>query len=189
MNDFLDCITVDFKGSAEPEFTKKFIAVPDPQPIFDSLIEIRDKTNIHVEITDLIVPQVGDNLDYAKKLSKFVLDEFGPEIPIHFLRFHPDYKMMDYESTPIKTLEIRSIVKFWAVANKINPTIDRDKKYDSIFRGPLESSKYPKGICTLANPKKYPPPRSPNSPEVRLNSETNSGEIVAVIALSKVEIK
>ena len=105
MNDFLDCITVDFKGSAEPEFTKKFIAVPDPQPIFDSLIEIRDKTNIHVEITDLIVPQVGDNLDYAKKLSKFVLDEFGPEMPIHFLRFHPDYKMMDYESTPIKTLE------------------------------------------------------------------------------------
>ena len=61
MNDFLDCITVDFKGSAEPEFTKKFIAVPDPQPIFDSLIEIRDKTNIHVEITDLIVPQVGDS--------------------------------------------------------------------------------------------------------------------------------
>ena len=105
MNEFLDCITVDFKGSAEPEFTKKFIAVPDPQPIFDSLIEIRDKTNIHVEITDLIVPKVGDSLEHARKLSKFVLDEFGPEMPIHFLRFHPDYKMLDYESTPIKTLE------------------------------------------------------------------------------------
>ena len=105
MGKFLDCITVDFKGSAEPEFTKKFIAVPDPQPIFDSLIEIRDKTNIHVEITDLIVPKVGDDLLHAKKLSKFVLDEFGPEMPIHFLRFHPDYKMMEYESTPIKTLE------------------------------------------------------------------------------------
>jgi pyruvate formate lyase activating enzyme len=105
MNEFLDCITVDFKGSAEPEFTRKFIGVPDPQPIFDTLIEIRDKTKIHVEITDLIVPKVGDNLDYAKKLSKFVYDEFGPEMPIHFLRFHPDYKMMDYEPTPVKTLE------------------------------------------------------------------------------------
>ena len=105
MNEFLDCITVDFKGSAEPEFTKKFIGVPDPQPIFDTLIDIRDKTKIHVEITDLIVPQVGDSLEHAKKLSEFVLDEFGPEMPIHFLRFHPDYKMMDYESTPVKTLE------------------------------------------------------------------------------------
>ena len=67
--------------------------------------------------------------------------------------------------------------------------MDKDKKYETIFRGPLESNKYPKGIWTLANPKKYPPPRSPNSPEVRLNSETNSGEMVAVIALNKVEIK
>lgn len=105
MGEFLDVITVDFKGSAEPEFTRKFIGVPDPKPIFDTLLEIRDKTKIHVEITDLVVPKVGDNLEYARKLSKFIYDEFGPEMPIHFLRFHPDYKMMDYEPTPVKTLE------------------------------------------------------------------------------------
>jgi pyruvate formate lyase activating enzyme len=105
MGEFLDAITIDFKGSAEPEFTRKFIGVPNPKPIFDTLLEIRDKTKIHVEITDLIVPKVGDNLEYARKISKFIYDEFGPEMPIHFLRFHPDYKMMDYESTPIKTLE------------------------------------------------------------------------------------
>ena len=105
MGEFLDAITVDFKGSAEPEFTRKFIGVPDPKPIFDTLLEIRDKTKIHVEITDLIVTKVGDNLEYARKLSKFIYDEFGPEMPIHFLRFHPDYKMMDYEPTPVKTLE------------------------------------------------------------------------------------
>ena len=105
MGEFLDAITVDFKGSAEPEFTRKFIGVPEPKPIFDTLLEIRDKTKIHVEITDLIVPKVGDNLEYARKLSKFIYDEFGPEMPIHFLRFHPDYKMMDYEPTPVKTLE------------------------------------------------------------------------------------
>lgn len=105
MGEFLDAITVDFKGSAEPEFTRKFIGIPDTKPIFDTLLEIRDKTKIHVEITDLIVPKVGDNLEYARKLSKFIYDEFGPEMPIHFLRFHPDYKMMDYEPTPVKTLE------------------------------------------------------------------------------------
>ena len=105
MDEFLDCITVDFKGSAEPDFTRKFIGVPDPQPIFDTILEIRDKTKIHTEITDLIVPQVGDNLEHARKLAKFVYDELGPETVIHFLRFHPDYKMMEYPSTPVRTLE------------------------------------------------------------------------------------
>ncbi|HXV51007.1 MAG TPA: AmmeMemoRadiSam system radical SAM enzyme [Nitrosopumilaceae archaeon] len=113
MNEFLDCITVDFKGSAEPQFTRRYIGVPDPKPIFDTLLEIRDKTKIHVEITDLVVPQVGDNLDYARKLCKFVYDEFGPEMPIHFLRFHPDYKMMEFESTPVETLE-----KHYAIAKE-----------------------------------------------------------------------
>lgn len=113
MNEFLDCITVDFKGSAEPQFTRRYIGVPDPKPIFDTLLEIRDRTKIHVEITDLIVPQVGDNLDYARKLCKFIYDEFGPEMPIHFLRFHPDYKMMEFEPTPIETLE-----KHYAIAKE-----------------------------------------------------------------------
>lgn len=78
MDEFLDSITIDFKGSAEPNFTKKFIGVPDPQPIFDTLIEIRDRTKIHVEITDLIIPKVGDSLEYAEKLCKFIYHQFGP---------------------------------------------------------------------------------------------------------------
>lgn len=113
MSEFLDCITVDFKGSAEPEFSRKIIGIPDTKPIFDTLLDIRDKTKIHVEITDLIVPQVGDDLEHARKLSKFIYDNFGPEMPIHFLRFHPDYKMMEFPPTPIQTLE-----KHYDVAKK-----------------------------------------------------------------------
>jgi len=105
MGEFLDCITVDFKGSAEPGFTRRYIGVPDPQPIFDTLLEIRDKTDIHIEITDLIVPRAGDDPKYAEKLCEFVHDELGSETPIHFLRFHPDYKMMEFEATPVETLE------------------------------------------------------------------------------------
>ena len=138
MGEFLDCITVDFKGSAEPEFTRKFIGVPDPQPIFDSLLEIRDKTNIHVEITDLIVPEVGDSLVYAKKLSKFVYDEFGPEMPIHFLRFHPDYKMMEYPSTPVETLE-----KHYEVAKS------QGLKY--VYLGNVPGHKWEHTYCSACN--------------------------------------
>ena len=138
MGEFLDCITVDFKGSAEPEFTRKFIGVPDPQPIFDSLLEIRDKTNIHVEITDLIVPEVGDSLEYAKKLSKFVYDEFGPEMPIHFLKFHPDYKMMEYPSTPVETLE-----KHYEVAKS------QGLKY--VYLGNVPGHKWEHTYCSACN--------------------------------------
>ncbi len=105
MSQFLDCITVDFKGNAEREFVRKYIGIPSAAPIFDSLSEIKNKTKIHVEITDLVIPQVGDNLQEAKKLSKWVYENLGPMTPIHFLRFHPDYKMMEFPVTPIKMLE------------------------------------------------------------------------------------
>jgi len=134
MGEFLDCITVDFKGNAEPEFTRKYIGIPDPKPIFDSLLEIRDTTKIHVEITDLIVPQVGDSLEHAKKLSKFVYDEFGPEMPIHFLRFHPDYKMMEFPSTPIETLE-----KHYEIAKK--------EGLEYVYLGNIPGHKYEHTYC------------------------------------------
>ena len=105
MSQFLDCITVDFKGSGEKNFVRRFIGIPDASPIFETLREIKAKTNIHVEITDLIVPGVGDDIDAARSLCKFVYDRLGPNTPIHFLRFHPDYKMMDYGVTPVETLE------------------------------------------------------------------------------------
>ncbi len=105
MNDFLDAITVDFKGNAERNFVRKYIGIPDAEPIFEYLLEIRDRTSVHVEFTDLIVPGVGDDLEHARKLSRWVMDNFGPDVPIHFLRFHPDYRMMDFPSTPVKTLE------------------------------------------------------------------------------------
>ena len=105
MSRFLDCITVDFKGSGKQEFVRQYIGIPSAEPIFQTLKEIKNKTKIHTEITDLIVPQVGDDLDAAKKLCKFIYNELGPDTPIHFLRFHPDYKMMEFDPTPVETLE------------------------------------------------------------------------------------
>ena len=105
MGEFLDCITVDFKGNGETGFVRKYIGVPGAEPIMQTLLEIKNRTKIHTEITDLIIPQVGDDLVEAKKLSKWVFDNLGPDTPIHFLRFHPDYKMMEFPHTPIKTLE------------------------------------------------------------------------------------
>jgi pyruvate formate lyase activating enzyme len=105
MKDFLDCITVDFKGNGETDFVRRYIGIPNAEPIFETLLEIKSKTRVHVEITDLIVPGVGDNLSAAEHLCDWVYDNLGPDMPVHFLRFHPDYKMMDLPNTPVETLE------------------------------------------------------------------------------------
>jgi len=114
MKDFLDCITVDFKGSGETGFVRRYIGIPSADPIFETLLEVKNKTSVHTEITDLVVPQVGDSLEAATKLSKWVFDNLGPDMPIHFLRWHPDYKMRDLPLTPIETLE-----KHYEIARKV----------------------------------------------------------------------
>jgi len=103
-SEFLDGITVDFKGNANKEFLRKYAMVPDPEPIFRTLKALKEK-NVHVEITDLVVPKVGDNVDDARKLSRWIAENLGEDTPVHFLRFHPDYRLLWLPETPVKTLE------------------------------------------------------------------------------------
>lgn len=109
---FLDAATVDFKGNADPKFLKKYVGIQDPEPIFDTLIGLKKK-GVFIEITDLVVPKIGDNLDSARKLVKWIVEHLGPETPLHFLRFHPDYMLNHLPWTPVKTLE-----KHWKVAKE-----------------------------------------------------------------------
>ncbi len=78
ISQFLDCITVDFKGSGKQEFVRRYIGIPSADPIFQTLKEIRDKTKIHVEITDLIVPQVGDDWEVQDSFLYLSIMSFGP---------------------------------------------------------------------------------------------------------------
>ncbi|MEM3403111.1 MAG: AmmeMemoRadiSam system radical SAM enzyme [Nitrososphaeria archaeon] len=104
MLEFLDAITVDFKGNGEERFLQRYAYVPSPEPIYQSLVTLK-RGGLHIEVTDLVVPKVGDSLEAARKLCRWVLENLGDETPIHFLRFHPDYKMVNLPSTPINTLE------------------------------------------------------------------------------------
>lgn len=104
VKDFLNAVTVDFKGNGEEKFMKRYTGATGPEPILETIREL-SKRGIHVEITDLIIPEIGDNLESAKILLKKIYDILGPDIPIHFLRFHPDYKLDYLPWTPVKTLE------------------------------------------------------------------------------------
>jgi pyruvate formate lyase activating enzyme len=100
----LDAATVDFKGGGNVEFYRKYMGVPDPSPIFDALLELK-KIGAWIEITNLVVPYVGDREEDVKKLASWIVENLEEETPFHLLRFHPDYLMQDIPSTPVETLE------------------------------------------------------------------------------------
>ncbi len=101
---FVDFVTVDFKGNASDEFYKRYMSVPQVDGIFDT-VDRFIKNGVHTEITDLVVPGVGDSLDALQSMLERIFKIAGPNIPVSFLRFHPDYKMMDVPATPASTLE------------------------------------------------------------------------------------
>jgi pyruvate formate lyase activating enzyme len=101
---YLDAATVDFKGGGDPEFYKTFSSVPSVEPIYESLKEMK-RNDIHIEITNLVVPKIGESVERVKELAAWIRDTLGKETPFHLLRFHPDYKMTTISSTPIETLE------------------------------------------------------------------------------------
>lgn len=100
----LDAVTVDFKGSGEEKFMRKYISAKGPAPIRSTLADLQ-KRGVHVEVTNLVVPEVGDDPDALRELATFVHDELGADVAFHLLRFHPDYRMLDLPITPIRTLE------------------------------------------------------------------------------------
>jgi pyruvate formate lyase activating enzyme len=107
---YLDAATVDFKGGGDPDFYKSYSAVPSVEPIFEALKEMR-RNEIHVEITNLVVPKIGDSIDRIRELAAWIRDNLGKDVPFHLLRFHPDYQLTTIAATPIETLE-----KAYAVA-------------------------------------------------------------------------
>ncbi len=101
---YLDAATVDFKGNANPTFYKTYCHVPKVEPIFDSLKAMK-AAGIHIEITNLLVSDVGDDTKEAEKLAHWIVQELGEDTPLHLLRFYPHYKMSNLPPTSIKKLE------------------------------------------------------------------------------------
>jgi pyruvate formate lyase activating enzyme len=101
---FLDAATVDFKAGGDPDFYKSTSAVPTVKPIYEALKELK-LHGVHIEITNLVIPKIGDSMDKIKEMAIWIKDYLGRDTPFHLLRFHPDYKMTTTPATPIETLE------------------------------------------------------------------------------------
>ncbi|MBD3196305.1 MAG: AmmeMemoRadiSam system radical SAM enzyme [Candidatus Lokiarchaeota archaeon] len=99
----IDAANIDIKGITD-EFYKKVCGVNSVKPVLDTAKRFKSN-GIHVEITNLIIPDLNDSEKDIKKLCTWVMNNLGEGTPLHFSAYHPDYKMPSRERTPLKTLD------------------------------------------------------------------------------------
>ncbi|HEY5957056.1 MAG TPA: AmmeMemoRadiSam system radical SAM enzyme [Polyangiaceae bacterium] len=99
--EFIDAANVDLKAIT-PEFYRKVCAA-DLESVKRTLRYLVCETSIWVELTTLLIPTYNDSPEEIAVLARWVKDELGIGIPVHFSAFHPDYRMLDVPGTPAST--------------------------------------------------------------------------------------
>ena len=102
MCDVLDAIKIDLKGFSEDFYRK--VSAAELKPVLRSIKQVAQRKR-HLEIVNLMVPTLNDDKASVQGLVDWVAGEVGPDVPVHFTRFHPDYQLLNLPPTPIATLE------------------------------------------------------------------------------------
>ena len=98
----IDAANIDLKG-----FTDRFYrdnCSGRLEPVLETLLYLKRETAVWVEITTLLIPDYNSSDQELEKLSNWIVANLGPEVPLHFTAFHPDYRMMDVLPTPAAML-------------------------------------------------------------------------------------
>jgi len=98
----IDAANVDLKAFTERFYHKLCFA--HLEPVLDTLRWLHHETDVWIEVTTLLIPGQNDSDDEIHKLTDWFAENLGPEVPLHFTAFHPDFKMTDLEHTPASTL-------------------------------------------------------------------------------------
>lgn len=129
---YIDAANVDLK-SFNQDFYRKFCNA-ELNPILDTLLWIKKKTNIWLELTTLLIPNENDSVGELNELTKWIFNELGDDVPIHFTAFHPNYKVLDKSRTTIDILE-----------RAYNIAIKNNLKY--VYMGNVNSVEYQTTYC------------------------------------------
>ncbi len=100
--DHMDAANIDLKAFTEAFYRK--LTQTHLEPVLDTIKYVKRHTNVWFELTDLLIPGENDSEDEIARMCKWLVDEVGDDVPLHFSAFHPDFKMMDKPRTPHATL-------------------------------------------------------------------------------------
>jgi pyruvate formate lyase activating enzyme len=98
----MDAANVDLKAFTDAFYAKATLS--HLGPVLDTLEWLARETGVWVEVTNLVIPGLNDAPDETRALADWVVSHMGPDVPVHFTAFHPDYKMLDRPRTPSATL-------------------------------------------------------------------------------------
>src|SRR5687767_1553432 len=98
----MDAANVDLKGFTDEFYFK--ICGGRLQPVLDTLVYLVKETGVWTEITTLLIPGKNDSDEELCAMTKWLRANLGPDVPLHFTAFHPDWKMTDVARTPAATL-------------------------------------------------------------------------------------
>ena len=99
---WMDAANVDLKGFSESFYRK--LCSASLRPVLDTLVYLKHETSVWLEITTLLIPGENDSPEELRALSRWVVENLGPDVPLHFTAFHPDFRMRETPATPPSTL-------------------------------------------------------------------------------------
>ncbi len=102
LSKYLDAACVDLKAFTEGFYAK--LCGGRLKPVLDSLVVLKDEA-VWIEITNLVIPTHNDDLKKVSEMCRWIVKNLGPDVPIHFSRFWPHYKLKNLPPTPLETLE------------------------------------------------------------------------------------
>lgn len=124
----MDAANIDLKA-----FTDKFyfkLTGAHLEPVLETLKYIKHETDVWLETTTLLIPGWNDSDEELNEMTRWVVEHLGPDMPMHFSAFHPDWKMLDLPPTPPSTLTrardiaMKNGVRYAYVGNVHNPDAD-----------------------------------------------------------------
>ena len=98
----MDAANVDLKAFSEGFYKKLCFA--ELGPVLDTLCYLKRETSVWLEVTTLLIPGHNDSEAELAALSEWMMEQLGPDVPLHFTAFHPDFKLVDAPHTPAATL-------------------------------------------------------------------------------------
>ena len=100
----MDAANIDLKGFTEAFY--KSLCSAELGPVLETLEYVKNETNCWLEITTLLIPGQNDSPAEIEALTNWVRERLGPDTPLHFSAFHPDWRMRDVARTPASTLQV-----------------------------------------------------------------------------------
>ncbi len=100
--EYIDAANVDLKA-----FTERFyrqLTLSHLQPVLDTLVWLKRESEVWFEITNLVIPGENDDDDEFRRMCDWLVEHLGPDVPVHFTAFHPDFRLQDRSRTPTNTL-------------------------------------------------------------------------------------